>query len=130
MLTYRVSYWFRPAHVYTESLFLFSMHAHNEKAGDIPFPAWMNPTWHNCLIGCFRCQRICPENKDFLQWVEGREEFSEEETALLLKGVALDRLPPTTARKLKRLDLIEYFDRLPRNMGVFFSKSEHSRDKR
>ena len=95
---------------------------HNEKKGDIPFPAWMDPSWHNCLVGCLHCQKICPENKDFLQWIEGREEFSRDETALLLQGVALDQLPTATVRKLKKLDLIEYLDNLPRNLGVFFRK--------
>ena len=92
---------------------------HNEKKGNIPFPAWMDPSWHNCLVGCLHCQKICPENKDFLQWVEGREEFSEKETALLLQGVALDQLSAATIRKLKKLDLIENLDSLPRNLGVF-----------
>ncbi len=95
---------------------------HNEKKGSIPFPEWINPSWHNCLVGCLHCQTICPENKDFLQWIEGREEFSEEETNLLLQGVPLDQLPAETVRKLKKLDLIEYIDSLPRNLGVFFRK--------
>jgi len=95
---------------------------HNEKKGSIPFPEWIAPSWHNCPVGCLHCQTICPENKDFLQWIEGREEFSEEETALLLQGVALDQLPVETVRKLKKLDLIEYLDSLPRNLGVFFRK--------
>jgi epoxyqueuosine reductase len=25
---------------------------HNERGGDFPFPAWLDPSWHNCLIGC------------------------------------------------------------------------------
>ena len=95
---------------------------HNEKKGNIPFPTWMGPSWHNCLVGCLHCQKVCPENKDFLQWIEGREEFSEEETALLLQGVTLDHLPTATVRKLKKLGLITYIDSLPRNLGVFFRK--------
>jgi len=95
---------------------------HNEKKGNIPFPSWMASSWHNCLVGCLQCQKICPENKDFLQWIEGREDFSEEETALLLQGAALDQLPAETVRKLKKLDLIEYLDSFPRNLGVFFRK--------
>jgi len=98
---------------------------HNEKAGDVPFPAWIDPSWHNCLVGCLHCQRVCPENGDFLQWIEGTEEFSQEETALLLKGVPRDRLPAATVRKLEQLDLIEFLDSLPRNLGVFFRESEH-----
>lgn len=95
---------------------------HNERNGDIPFPAWMNPLWHNCVVGCLHCQEICPENRNFLQWIEGKEEFSEEETTLLLQGATLDQLSAATVRKLRELSLIEYLDRLPRNLGVFFRK--------
>jgi epoxyqueuosine reductase len=68
-----------------------------------------------------RCQRICPENKPFLEWVEGDAAFSEEETGLLLAGAAPDRLPAATLKKLERLELMDYLDVLPRNLGVFFS---------
>jgi len=95
---------------------------HNEKQGNIPFPAWMDPSWHNCVIGCLHCQKVCPENGDFLGWIKGKEEFSEEETSLLLEGVETDKLPATTVEKLKKLDLIRYFDKLRRNLGVFFKK--------
>jgi epoxyqueuosine reductase len=95
---------------------------HNERAGKFPFPAWLDPSWHNCLVGCLHCQRVCPQNKDFLEWIEEGAEFSQEETALILEGIPSDQLPATTVRKLKQLDLIEYLDGLPRNLGVFFSR--------
>ena len=95
---------------------------HNEKKGDIPFPDWMAPSWHNCIVGCFYCQRVCPINRKFLQWVGEKEEFSEEETALLLEGVPRDRLPAITLKKLEHLSLMDYFERLPRNLGVFFKR--------
>ena len=50
------------------------------------------------------------------------EEFTEEETALLLKGVTRDQLPKATAEKLERLSLTDYLENLPRNLGVFFKK--------
>ena len=101
---------------------------HNEKKGSIPFPSWVDPSWHNCLFGCLHCQRVCPEDRKFLQWIEGREKFSEEETTLLLKGVTRDQLPVATVRKLEHLDLTELNDdlsSLPRNLGVFFRKNKH-----
>lgn len=72
---------------------------HNEKPVDVPFPAWIDPSWHNCLVGCLHCQRICPQNRDLLQWVEEGAEFSPEETALLLHGLTLDQLPPCDSKK-------------------------------
>jgi hypothetical protein len=34
---------------------------HNEKRGE--FPEWIGTPAHHCLVGCMRCQIICPENK-------------------------------------------------------------------
>ncbi len=97
---------------------------HNEKKGDVPFPKWMDASWHNCVVGCMRCQRVCPQNKEVIQWTGEEEEFSEEETALLLEGVPYDKLPATAQRKLERLSLVDYLDSLPRNLGIFFKKRE------
>jgi epoxyqueuosine reductase len=93
---------------------------HNEQPGNIPFPFWLNPTWHNCLEGCMLCQRACPENKDFLEWVEEREEFYEEETNLIMQGVSPDHLAQETLDKLARLDILVDLEILPRNLGVFW----------
>lgn len=98
---------------------------HNEKKGNIPFPEWIEPSWHNCLYGCLHCQRACPEDRRFLQWIDEKEDFSQEETSLLLKGVPRDRLPAGTIRKLEHLDLTDSLDSLPRNLGVFFRRSAH-----
>jgi len=95
---------------------------HNEKKGDVPFPSWMDASWHNCLEGCMRCQRACPLNKQFLDWIGEEEEFSEEETALLLNGASRDKLSEETVRKLAHLDVLDDLGILPRNLGVFFRK--------
>ncbi len=85
----------------------------NEWPGE--FPEWLDPAWHNSLIGCMKCQLICPVNKQFVKWVEEGENFSESETELILNEVPLDRLPPETAHKLNR-SYMEYLDVLPRNL--------------
>ena len=79
---------------------------HNERPGDVPFPDWIDPAWHNCLEGCMHCQWICPENKRFRDWVEDKEEFSEEETELILRGGPPERLSKETIGKLERLDIL------------------------
>jgi epoxyqueuosine reductase len=99
---------------------------HNERGGDFPFPAWLDPSWHNCLVGCLYCQRVCPQNKDFLKWVEEGAEFSQEETALLLEGVPSHQLSAATVSKLGQLDLMEYLDALPRNLSALFDREENS----
>jgi len=93
---------------------------HNERSPAHPFPDWIDPASHNCLIGCMLCQQFCPENEAFLEWFEGNETFTHEETTLLLQGVSADQLPAATRAKLERLELLDSLEILPRNLGVFF----------
>ena len=86
--------------------------------GSEEFPEWIDPAWHNSLVGCMRCQLVCPVNKPFTSWVEEGEDFDEAETELILNRVTVDRLPPATARKLNRCYMMEYLDLLPRNLRV------------
>lgn len=95
---------------------------HNEKPGDVPFPDWMDPAWHNCLVGCLLCQKVCPQNKEFLDWVEEGAQFSEEETALILEGIPFDQLPAEIAAKWKRLGLDEDYDIFPRNLRALLNR--------
>lgn len=99
----------------------------NERAGHIPFPSWLDPSWHNCLVGCLYCQKVCPENKDFLNWVDQGAEFSEEETAVLLEGMPLDQFPASLLQKLGKYGLTDYADIMPRNLGVFLKTGDQSR---
>lgn len=96
----------------------------NEKPGHVPFPTWLDPSWHNCLVGCLLCQSICPQNRDFLPWVEEGAEFSQEETVLLWQGVTLDQLPTETVKKLHQLDLVDFLDIFPRNLSVLINRMQ------
>ncbi len=97
---------------------------HNEEPGDVPFPEWLDPSWHNCLVGCLYCQRVCPENREFLAWIEEGVEFSLEESLLLLEGVPLNQLSVATVKKLEQSDIVDLVDILPRNLKVFFERME------
>ncbi len=88
----------------------------NEESDE--FPEWLDPAWHNSLVGCMKCQLICPVNRPFVNWVEDGEDFDEAETQLLLDGVPLDRIPAETVNKLNRCYMTEYLNLLPRNLRV------------
>jgi len=92
---------------------------HNEHAGD--FPAHIDKSFHHCLFGCLRCQVVCPENRKYLQWMEMREQFSELETLMILKGLPLDQIPASTRIKLDKLGLIDDYPLLARNLGAVLS---------
>jgi epoxyqueuosine reductase len=95
---------------------------HNERAGDIPFPDWISPSWHNCLIGCMHCQTVCPQNREVLGWTESGAEFSSLETELLLAGTAVDQLPTETVKKFEKIEMADpaSVSAFCRNLGVFF----------
>jgi epoxyqueuosine reductase len=94
---------------------------HNEHPGDVPFPAWLDASWHNCLVGCMLCQNVCPENRDVLSSIEDGAVFSAQETALLVGGAPRDRLPSQTVAKLEEHDLVDLLDLLPRNLGALLA---------
>lgn len=86
--------------------------------GSKEFPGWIDSSWHNCLIGCMVCQDVCPINKDQIDWIIDGEEFSEEETMMILEGESKSNLPRMTFGKLKRLYMVEYHNLLSRNLGA------------
>lgn len=56
----------------------------NEFPGE--WPEWVDPKSHNALVGCMKCQAVCPRNKGLLQVQKLDEEFTVEETETLLAG--------------------------------------------
>ncbi len=96
---------------------------HNEKPSTEPLPPWFEPWWHDCLVGCLRCQLACPENEPFRRWAGEGAAFSAEETELLLAGVPLAELPPATAAKLERTELNRLLGVLPRNLRILCERA-------
>lgn len=89
---------------------------YTEKAASQPFPDWIPPSAHNSIIGCMRCQRVCPYDKEIIGWHRDSGEFSEKETAYLLKGNFSGAEAKALERKLKRVGLdLSVF---PRNLEV------------
>jgi len=95
---------------------------HNEHPVDVPFPDWIDPSWHNCLVGCMHCQKVCPANKKVINWIEPGPTFSEEETKLLVGGTAVENLPEETRSKVKEHNLDYYLFVYPRNLGVILRR--------
>lgn len=88
----------------------------NERPSSKPFPSWINPSAHNSMIGCMHCQRVCPYDREIINWREVRARFNEEETEYLLRGRFSGERATRLDRRLKRagLDLTSF----PRNLEV------------
>ncbi len=107
-----------PTKAITEDCFLIRAHIcltyHNEHEGG--FPDYIDPSIHKCIVGCMRCQDVCPKNKDVRNWTMEGGTFDEKETLMILQGESLNDLTQSVIEKLERLCLIEYFKLLPRNL--------------
>jgi epoxyqueuosine reductase len=85
-----------------------------------PIPESLKPPSPKCLIGCLRCQELCPENKGLLRHQEAAVSFDEEETEAFLgikpaaDGPASDR----TLAKFRRLGLSEGLPLYRRNLRL------------
>jgi epoxyqueuosine reductase len=97
---------------------------HNEKPWTVSFPSWLDPSWHNCLVGCLLCQSKCPENRDLAGVCQEGATFSPDETELLLSGMPLDRLPAPLAKKLEEYDLASMLEVFPRNLKALFERAK------
>lgn len=87
----------------------------NDYPGD--FPSWVDPSWHEFPVGCLACQRACPENAGLKQWGP-TEEFSEDETRLLLAGAREEELSDDLVGRLRRAGILPRLHLMPRNLGV------------
>jgi len=67
---------------------------------EAPFPAWVDPAWHHCAVGCLRCQQACPENAAIELRVAPPQVFDEQESAAILAATPAERLSPATRAKL------------------------------
>lgn len=92
---------------------------HNENIRD--FPDYVEPSFHNCLVGCLLCQRSCPENRKVKDWVEERERFSGEETKHILSDIPPEELTPATRVKLERMCLLDDMPLVRRNLRLLLT---------
>lgn len=79
-----------------------------------PIPENLKPPSPKCIIGCLRCQELCPENKGLLRHEEAAVSFDAEETEAFLgiKRAADGRAFDRAQAKFQELGLTE-------GLGVF-----------
>ena len=63
-----------------------------------------------------RCQLACPVNELLFDWFEETEDFSAEETGLMMKCASRSEFPQQTIDKLERLYLWEDLELISRNL--------------
>ena len=88
----------------------------NEHNG--PLPDWIMPDVHHAVVGCMRCQEVCPANQAAQKQEREALELSESETEVLLSSKP-EELPPELTKKLTDYGLWEMFVSIAgRNAGL------------
>ena len=82
-----------------------------------PIPDGLKPPSPKCLVGCLRCQQVCPENKGFLRYEGAAVSFDEKATAAFL-GLDEDskQTVERTRAKFQKLGLTEGYPVFARNL--------------
>jgi len=86
-----------------------------------PFPAWVDPSWHTCAVGCLRCQSVCPENARVELLVDPPQVFDEQESAAILAASGESGLTPATLAKLELCGLDYSPDIIARNLRALLT---------
>ena len=89
---------------------------HNER--NAAFPGWLDPDWHNALVGCLHCQRVCPVDKEVFKWEDDKGVLCGEDANRLMSGASRDELSNAAIQLIEQLGLMEYYDRLGRNLKM------------
>ncbi len=91
----------------------------NENPG--AFPSFVLPSMHSALMGCLKCQDICPENRRVPQTRTVLEGVTEEETRTILKGQPAPALLQSVRKRLRLFPAVSGADFGPvlkRNLGA------------
>ncbi|MFC2159750.1 4Fe-4S double cluster binding domain-containing protein [Actinomycetota bacterium] len=83
----------------------------NESKDDIP--GWVKPESHNSLVGCMRCQHVCPYNKKVKDWIVDIGRLSQEDIRLLDQSSKGMKKDPELVNKLNSMGLYEWLDSVP-----------------
>ena len=87
-----------------------------------PIPEHLKPPSPKCLIGCLRCQELCPENKGLLRYKAAAVSFDEGETAAFLGMTpATDPAFERAQAKFQTLCLTEGFPVFARNLKLMLT---------
>ena len=86
------------------------------EGGTDDFADWIPKTAHHKLVGCLRCQDICPMNAAALRNITDKLEFDTAETDDLLSG--------KVSEKSKKLNVHYAWESVPRNLTAMFNNPE------
>ena len=87
--------------------------------GKEPFPETLPKNAHHAIVGCLRCQYVCPMNEQANKNTFPTVHFTETETARLMQGAPYEDLVESLKARYFALEM-NFAGDLPRNLQVCF----------
>jgi epoxyqueuosine reductase len=87
---------------------------YNENPGE--FPDWLQPDWHHAMVGCIRCQEVCPANPVTEVKTSVLDTFSAPETEIICETDSFDQLPDELKARFEAFGFAEYHHVILRNI--------------
>jgi epoxyqueuosine reductase len=97
---------------------------HWNEETEADFPDWIDPNWHNALIGCMRCQDACPLDAPFTRSAPRGPSFDAEETEAILGAGEGGEIPDWLEPKLSSCGLWRHKKVLGRNLRALLGASQ------
>lgn len=82
-----------------------------------PVAEWLQEEWHHSLIGCMRCQELCPANREVWKR-EKMAVFRKEKVQQILEKPDLEAVDQCLREKLTNISLHRYYPVLARNIKL------------
>jgi len=87
---------------------------YNRNPGE--FPDWIIREWHHAMVGCIKCQSVCPQNASVFKEIPLLETFTVSETETLLAATEFETLPQDLKDKFVQFGFPELHHILLRNI--------------
>jgi epoxyqueuosine reductase len=87
---------------------------YNRNPGE--FPDWIKREWHHAIVGCIKCQSVCPQNANAYKEIPLLETFTVAETDTLLSATEFELLPEDLKARFTQFGFPELHRILLRNI--------------
>jgi epoxyqueuosine reductase len=94
----------------------------NLNENEAPIPDWVQPSWHNSLIGCMKCQEICPLDVKMKNQIVQVGTLTENEVQLFLNGAKKEQHTPNMAKILESIGMQDDLALMGRNLQLLINE--------
>jgi epoxyqueuosine reductase len=94
----------------------------------LAIPQWIDQSAHNALIGCIRCEEMCPVNRQYDDQLSVLLTIDEKTTQEILSSKPLQEHTKDTYSLLEAYGMVKYYPVLKRNLALLINQTMTASD--